>query len=68
MVSNVDMNDNESDYTSITGVYKKVGSLYDEVTGATNNKVIIQGAAVEDTINGVDWVFFVNSAATFTQK
>ena len=68
MVSNVDMNDNESDAPSITGIYKKVGSLYDQVTGATNNKVIIQGSAVEDTINGVDWVFFVNSAATFTQK
>ena len=68
MVSNVDMNDNESNDTSIAGIYKKVGSLYEEVTDATNNRVIIQGAAVEDTINGVDWVFFVNSAATFTQK
>lgn len=68
MVSNVDMNDNESNSTSIIGIHKKVGNYYDDVTEATNNKVIIQGAAVQDTINGIDWVFFVNSAATFTQK
>ena len=68
MVSNVDMNDNESDDTSIIGIYKKVGNLFDEVTSANNNKVIIQGAAVQDTINNVEWVFFVNSAATFSQK
>ena len=65
--TNVDMNNNTSDYESITGLVSGVNKYTSGTLTATNtdgNKVLVKDAVVEDG----NWEFYVTINTTFTVK
>ena len=51
------MNNNDDDDSALSGI-EQVGS-------ATNNKLTVSAALVDDTYNGVTWTFYVPINTTF---
>ena len=60
--TNVDMNNDTSDYESVTGIAKdKNGNAPTD----SNGRMTVKYALVEDVYNGVTWTFYVPINATF---